>query len=179
MRWLAVFPFASAVLLIGLWLGAGGCASGVYGHPALVPGDVPSAELVILRKSELALGAFALLIRLDGEKLVKLRTGRYAEFRVRPGVYRLSMDDPQNLARVDVAALDQLHLGLEARTYILLSKHHISWGISGSAQFCEPEPCAQANQPTRVSGRPIMGFQRISVEEARAMMSEYKRVKSE
>ncbi len=163
------------VLMIGHWLGAG-CASGVYRHPLLVSGDESSAELVILRKSELAASASALLVRLDGEKLVKLRTGRYAEFRVRPGVYGLSMDDPTNLLRVDAAVLDQLRLEAQTRTYVLLSKHSESWGYS--AGFCAPDPCPQARQPA-VSVSFTFGFQLIPEEEAHALMSESKRVGSD
>ena len=119
------------VVLIGLWLGAG-CASGVYRHPLLVSGDEPSAELVVLRKDEMWGAAVALLVRLDGEKLVKLRTGRYAEFRIQPDVYRLSMD-PGNFSVVPAAVLDPLRLELRTRTYVLLGKHHIAWG--GQRQY--------------------------------------------
>jgi hypothetical protein len=168
------------VILIGLSLGVGGCVSGVYGHPALVSGDVPSAELVVLREKGMALGAFAVLVRLDGEKLGKLRAGRYAQFRVRPGVYQLTMDDPQNLARIDAAVLDPLRLSADTRTYLLLGKHSESWGVSTQAQYCVHGSCPQIGQPsTSVSVSFVFGFDLISEKEAQALMGEYKQVGSE
>ena len=156
--------------------GQAGCASGVYRHPGLVSGDESSAELVVLRKSEMWGGAIALLVRLDGEKLVKLRTGRYAEFRIKPDVYRLSMDDPGNLLQVDAAAIDPLQLEAKTRTYVLLSKHGVSWGYSVGA--CVVGTCPQAQAPA-VSGSVTFGFQFITEEEAQALMGEYERVENE
>jgi hypothetical protein len=120
--------------------------------------------------------AIALLVRLDGEKLVKLRTGRYAEFRVRPGVYRLSMDDPSNLLRVDAAVLEQLQLEAQTRTYLLLSKHSASWGVSYSAQVCVTGNCGTQAPQTAVSGSVTFGFHPISEDEAHALMRESKRI---
>ena len=160
--------FVTAVLA-----GQAGCASGVYRHPLLVSGDESSAELVVLRKSEVWGGVLALLVRLDGEKLVKLRTGRYAEFRIQPDVYRLSMDDPGNLLQVDAAVLDPLRLEAKTRTYVLLRKHSVSWGYSASA--CVVGTCPQVPH-TAVSGSVTFGFQLIPEEEAHALIGDYKRV---
>ena len=164
-----------SVLLIGLWLGTG-CASGVYQHPLLVSADESSAELVVLRKDEMWGAAVALLVRLDGEKLVKLRTGRCAEFQILPDVYRLSMDEPGNLLQVDAAVLDPLPLETKSRTYVLLSKHGVSMGYS--VGVCVVGSCPQAHPPA-VSGSVSFGFQFIPEEEAHVLMGEYERVGNE
>jgi hypothetical protein len=156
--------------------GQTGCASGVYQHPSLVSGDESRAELVVLRKDEMWGGAIALLVRLDGEKLAKLRTGRYAEFRIKPDVYRLSMDEPGNLLQVDTAVIDPLPLEAKTRTYVLVSKHSVSWGYSVGA--CVVGTCPQTQAPA-VSGSVTFGFQFIPEEEAQELMGEYERVENE
>ena len=156
-------------LLAAFACGALACASGIYQHSALVSGDEPAAELVLFRKSELAGSALALTIRLDGEKLAKLRTGRYAEFRVQPGNHQLTMDDPGNLMRVDAAVLDGLQFEPGTRTYVLLSKHHFAWGAGASVS-------TSGASSSYVSAQPIMGFRQIQEEEARQLISSYERV---
>jgi hypothetical protein len=165
------------VILIGLWLGVGGCTSRVYGNPALVSGTVPSAELVVLRKKEFAASANALLVKLDGEKLVRLRTGRYAEFRIQPGVYQLTMANP---GRLPFAPFDPLRLDAGTRTYVILGKQSESWGYSTHAEYCLAGSCPQTSQPsTSISVNFVFGFDLIPEKDAHALMDKYKRVEHE
>jgi hypothetical protein len=128
---------------------------------------------VVLRKNEVWGSAVALLVRLEGEKLVKLRTGRYAEFRIQPDVYRLSMDKPGNPIQVDAAVFDPLRLEAQTRTYVLLSKYGESWGYG--ANFCVMGSCPGGSS-SGASMSVTFGFQFIPEEEAYALMGEYTRV---
>ena len=74
---------ALGCLLLGL-----GCVSKIHAHPALVAHGVSDfAELTIIRRKGLLLGADPISIFLDGQVLVDLRTGRYAILRVNPGTH--------------------------------------------------------------------------------------------
>jgi sugar lactone lactonase YvrE len=148
-----------------------GCMSGTYQHPSLASGDGPASELVIIRESGLALGALALTVRANGEKLVKLRSGRYAELRMAPGTYRLTLDDPQNLAAVTIAQIDGVELAPGARSYILLGKRGTAWGGGVSAS-------TSGYSSVSVSPTPVMGFQPIPEEVAQDLMRQYEAVGS-
>jgi len=165
-------------ILVGLWLGMGGCASGTYGHSSLVSGDGPSAELVVLRRRGFSLGAFALQVKLDGEKLAKLRSGRFAEFRVRPGVYRLTMGSPGIPARVICIDFDTLQLDAGTRNYVLLGKQNESWRYSSTPpRYCLSARCGRIGQSSkRKSVSFVFGFDRITEELAQALMGAYIRV---
>lgn len=156
-------------LLIALSGIAVSCASGTFEHPSLVWGEVPSAELVLVRESGLAMGAFALTVRLDGEKLVKLRSGRYAELRLVPGTYQLTLDDPQNLLAVTIAQLDGVELAPGTRSYILLGKESTAWSYGVSAS-------TTGQSSVSIAPMPVMGLHPIPEEAARDLMRQYQAV---
>ncbi len=159
----------SALFLTLLACGALACASGRFQHPALVEATAPeesSAELVLIRMSELAGGAFAMTLRLEGEKLAKLRTGRYVDFRLQPGTYTLSMDPFQNIGGTELHGLE---LAPGTKTYVLLGSSDIAWGYSVSVSTSAPPSAG-------VSALPIFGLQIIGEETAKQLMSEYEAV---
>ena len=144
------------------------CASGRFDHPALVAGQAPSAELVILRKNELAGGAYALTIELNGYKLVKLRTGRYAEFQVAPGRYELYFAGFQ---AVPSAILSDLSLAPGSRTYVILGQRDIAWGTSVNVNVSAP-----GGSSVGVTAIPIMGFHVLPEEQAWKLIESYQLV---
>lgn len=158
-----------SVVLIAASSGAISCASGRFDHPSLVAGETPSAELVVLRRSELAAGAFALTLELDGEKLVKLRTGRYAEFRLAPGTYQLHFDGFQ---AIPPATLDGLQLAAGTRTFVMFGQGEIVWGGSVGVSTSGPPTAG-------VTATPIMGLQVMPEERARSLMRSYEPVGEE
>jgi hypothetical protein len=143
-----------------------GCASGTFEHPSLVSGEVPSAELVLVRERGLAFVFDALTVRLDGEKLAKLRTGRYVAFRLAPGTYQLTLDEPQNPFTVTIAQLDDVELEPGTRSYILLGKVGTSWGGGVSAS-------STGQSSVSIGPAPVMGFQLIHEEVAQDLIREY------
>jgi len=94
-----------------------GCASGRINHFSLAADGAPSAELILLRRSgELAGACCALTLELNGAKLVKLRTGTYAEFPLAPGAYQLYFG---GFEAVPSATLNDLELAAGTRTYVM------------------------------------------------------------
>ncbi len=173
-RSLGAFVVGAGLLLA---CGALACASGRFQHPALVEataGEESSAELVLIRMSELAGGAFAMTLRLEGEKLAKLRTGRYVDFRLQPGTYTLSMDPFQNIGGTELHGLE---LAPGTKTYVLLGSSDIVWGygVSVSISGGVNVPTSSASSAS-VSALPVFGLQIIGEETAKQLMSEYEAV---
>ena len=159
----------SALFLSLLACVALACASGRFQHPALVEATAPegsSAELVLIRMSELAGGAFAMTLRLEGEKLAKPRTGRYVDFRLQPGTYALSMDPFQNIGGTELHGLE---LAPGTKTYVLLGSSDIAWGYSVSVSTSGPPS-------TGVSALPIFGLHIIGEETAKQLMIQPKKL---
>ena len=161
----SVRTFFLLLALTGLVAIPTGCASRRFDHPALAPGEETAASLVVIRRSEFAYSGGALTLRLDGEKLLKLRTGSYAEFQVRPGGYRMTLDDPQYINRRDAAVLD-LELEAGSQTYVLLGQADIAWSVSVSA-------ASSGNVSLGGGATPIMGLTQIHEEPARQLMGQY------
>jgi hypothetical protein len=76
-----------------------GCASKKHAHDALARDGEGSAELIIIRVKHLMAGAVPVVLEMDGEKLVSLRTGRYARLRVEPGTHSIQMREPNTSQR--------------------------------------------------------------------------------
>ena len=131
-----------------------GCASGRFNHFSLAADGAPSAELVLLRRSELAGAAFALTLQLNNAKLVKLRTGTYAEFHLTPGTYQLHFGRFEALPS---ATLNDLELAAGTRTYVMFGAGRWFNYVFG----------------------PTLGFNVIPEEHARELMQSYKRVGGE
>ena len=149
-RCVALLP----ILVISASGFAFGCASGRFNHFSLVTDGAPSAELVLLRRSELVLAAFALTLELNRAKLVKLRTGTYAEFRLAPGAYQLRFWDPKADRSVNV---NDLELAAGTRTYVMFGAGRWFNYVFG----------------------PNWGFTVMPEERARELMRSYKRVGAE
>lgn len=158
------------LLLVAAAVGVQACASGRYDHPALTsePGE-GAAELVILRKDELAMGAFALTVRADDEKLVALRPGRYAVLRLKPGTYRLTVDKPNDFMGAIIARMDGLELAPGSRTYIQLSAQGVAWGAGMGAS-------TTGAVSSGVSATPDMGLHPIGEPTAKRLMKQYEAV---
>ncbi len=153
-RCVALLP----ILVISASGFAFGCASGRFNHFSLVTDGAPSAELVLLRRSELVLAAFALTLELNRAKLVKLRTGTYAEFRLAPGTYQLHFG---GFEAVPPATLNDLELAAGTRTYVMFGQHDLA--REGSVLFWGP----------------TLEFNVMTEEHAREFMRSYKRVGAE
>ena len=161
-RWLLLLPIlslsASSIVI--------GCASGRFNHPSLAARQAPSAELILLRRSELAGGAFAFTVELNGEKLAKLRTGTYAEFRLVPGAYQLHFDGFQ---AIPPATFDNLKLAAGTRTYVMFGQYDIAWGAHASFSTAGPSSSG-------ITATPLMGFNVMPDEPALELMRSYKQV---
>jgi hypothetical protein len=71
-----------------VFIGSGACTSKLYTHPALVVNEqAPSGEVYFFRETHFAGSAFATLVRLDEENLLRLRSGTYTSVRLRPDLY--------------------------------------------------------------------------------------------
>jgi hypothetical protein len=154
----AALGFAAATLLAG-----SGCTSKIYSHPALAdPADESFAELAVIREREMAGSAVAMQVWLDGQRLVQLRSGRYAVLRVKPGVYHeVSVKEKsgdQFLADYQLTAGQHL-LKLEAgkRYYLLVE----NVGVRPNSTI------------------PVFGVHPIGAEAAQKLMQDYDRVSSE
>lgn len=166
-------PVRLLLAFLLLTLAGVGCASGRFDHPALTSerGE-GAAQLVIIRTKELAMGAFALTVRVNGDKLVALRTGRYATLWLKPGTYNLTLDKPNDFMGTVIARLDGLELAPASRTYIQLGAQAISWSGSVGAS-------STGAVSSGVGAMPEMGFHRIGESTARRLMSEYEAVGAE
>jgi hypothetical protein len=147
---------AVGVLVVGL-LVSPGCGSKLYAHSALADsGSSEFAELTIIREKELAAGALALEVRIDGAPIAKLRTGRYAVVRLKPGVYGEVFVKAPGLGLSDLdtdnwtAGTHNLEMKAGERYYLLVE----SVGLAG------------------LSSTPIFGVHTVEEGHARRLMAE-------
>jgi hypothetical protein len=168
------------IILMGLCLGVGGCASRIYAHSALASGDSPSAELVVLREREFSLGALALLVSLDEEKLARLRTGHFAEFRVQPGNYQLAIGDLGIPGRVKRVVFDPIQLAAGTRTYVIFGKQgELRWNDTKLTPYCLTGRCGRIGKSLRSESITLVfGFDRLTEGEAKALMTKYEPVRA-
>ena len=169
------------IILMGLCLGVGGCTSKIYAHSALAFGDEPGAELVVMREREFSLAALALVVSINGEKLARLRAGRYGVFRIRPGNYRLTIGRLRIPARVKRVAFDSLKLVAGTRNYIILGKQgEFHWYDTKSARYCLSGRCGRIGKHVRSESTTLVfGFDRLTSEEARTLMARYEPISPE
>lgn len=79
---------ARLVLALVLLVTAGACSSKLYIHPAVSdPEHDQAAEVYFFRERHLAGSANATLVRLNGENLLRLRSGTYTSVQLKPGNY--------------------------------------------------------------------------------------------
>jgi len=168
------------IILMGLCLGAGGCASRIYAHSALVSGDSPSAELVVLREREFSLGTLALLVSLDEEKLARLRIGRFAEFRIQPGNYQLAIGNLGIPGRVKRVVFDPIQLAAGTRTYVIFGKQgELRWNDTKTTPYCLTGRCGRIGKNLRSESITLVfGFDRLTEGEAKTLMTKYEPVRA-
>ncbi|MBW2542032.1 MAG: hypothetical protein JRF15_08075 [Deltaproteobacteria bacterium] len=134
-----------------------------------------------MRELEFSLGALPLVVSLDGEKLARLRVGRFAAFRIRPGSYRLTMDRLGIPARVKRVAFDALKLTAGTQNYVLFGKQgELHWYDTNSPRYCLSGRCGRIGRHVRSESTTLVfGFDRLTAEEARTLMAKYEPISPE
>jgi hypothetical protein len=80
------------VLTLALLITIGACTSKLYVHPAYADNEhEPSAEVYFFRERRWEGSAVATLVRLNREKLLRLRSGTYTAVRLKPGSYMVDV----------------------------------------------------------------------------------------